>query len=45
MGDLDKAEEYYDLALSQAVYGDDKPGQARVYGNIGIVYMLRKNYE
>ena len=45
MGDLDKAEEYYDLALSQAVYGNDIPGQARVYGNIGNVYMLRKNYE
>ena len=45
MNDLDKAEEYYDLALSQAVYGNDKAGQARVYGNIGNVHMLRKNYE
>ena len=43
--DLDKAEEYYDLALSQAIFGNDKAGQARVYGNIGNVHMLRKNYE
>ena len=45
MSDLDKAEEFYDLALSQAIYGNDIPGQARVYGNIGNVYMLRKNYD
>jgi CHAT domain-containing protein/tetratricopeptide (TPR) repeat protein len=45
INDLDKAEEYYDLALSQAVYGNDNAGQARVYGNIGNVHMLRKNYE
>ena len=45
INNLDKAEEYYDLALSQAVYGNDKAGQARVYGNIGNVHMLRKNYE
>ena len=45
MSDLDKAEEFYDLALSQAIYGNDIPGQARVYGNIGNVYMLRKYYD
>ena len=45
MSDLDKAEEFYDLALSHALYGNDIPGQARVYGNIGNVYMLRKNYD
>ena len=45
LGDLDKAQEYYDLALSQAVYGNDTAGQARVYGNIGNVLMLRKKYD
>ena len=45
MSDLDKAEEYYGLALSQAIYGNDIPGQARVRGNIGNVYMLRKKYK
>ena len=45
LGDLDKAEEQYDLSLSQAIYGNDIPGQARVYGNIGNVLMIRKDYE
>ena len=45
LGDLDEAEVQYDLALSQAIYGNDIPGQARVYGNIGNVFMLRKEYE
>ena len=45
MNEFDKAEEYYDLALSQAIYGSDTAGQARVYGNIGNVLMLRKDYE
>ena len=45
LGDLDKAEEHYDLSLSQAIYGNDIPGQARVYGNIGNVLMIRKDYE
>ena len=44
LGDLEKAQEYYDNALCQAVYGNDKPGQARVYGNMGNVLMLRKKY-
>ena len=45
LDELDKAKEYYDLALSQAIYGNDLPGQARGYGNIGNVLMLRKDYE
>ena len=45
LNELDKAEEKYDLALSQAIYGNDLPGQARVYGNIGNVLMLRKDYD
>ena len=44
LGELGRAQEHYDLALSQAIYGDDIPGQARVYGNIGNVLMLRKKY-
>ena len=45
MGDLDKAEEHYDIALSQAIYGNDPAGQARVYGNIGSIFILRKMFE
>ena len=45
LNELDKAEEKYDLALSQAIRGNDLPGQARVYGNIGNVLMLRKDYD
>ena len=45
LNELDKAEEKYNLALSQSIYGNDIPGQARVYGNIGNVLMLRKNYD
>ncbi len=45
MGDLDKAEEHYDLALSQAIYGNDPAGQSRVYGNIGNIYIVRKRFE
>ena len=45
MGDLDKAEEHYDLALSQAIYGNDPAGQARVYGNIGNIFIIRKMFE
>ena len=44
LGNLEKAQDYYDRALGQAVYGNDKPGQARVYGNMGNVLMLRKKY-
>ena len=45
LGDLDKAQEQYEHAHSQAVYGNDKAGQARVCGNMGNVLMLRKKYE
>ena len=45
LGELEKAEEYYDLSLSQAIYGNDIPGQARVYGNIGNLLMIKKEYD
>ena len=45
LNELDKAEEYYDLALAQAIYGNDISGQARVYGNIGNLQMLNKQYD
>ena len=41
LSELEKAEEYYDLSLSQAIYGNDIPGQARVYGNIGNLLMIK----
>ena len=44
LNELDKAHEHYDLALSQAIYGKDIPAQARIYDNIGNVFMLRKKY-
>ena len=44
MSELEQAKEYYDLALSQAVYGNDLPGQARVYGNIGNLLMLQQRH-
>ena len=45
LNELAKAEEHYDLALAQAIYGNDIPGQARVYGNIGNLQMLNKQYD
>ena len=42
LSELEKAEEYYDLSLSWAIYGNDIPGQARVYGNIGNLLMIKK---
>ncbi len=45
LNDVTKAEEYYDLALSQAIYGRDVGGQARAYGNIGNLLMIQKKYE
>ena len=45
LNNLEKAEEFYNLALNQAVYGNDTPGQARAYGNLGNVLMIRKKYE
>ena len=45
LNELDQAQEYYDLALAQAIYGGDQAGQARVYGNIGNLQMLRKKYD
>ena len=45
MSKLDEAESYYDEALAQAIYGDDAIGQARAYGNIGNLHMIKKKYE
>ena len=42
---LDKAEEYYNLALSQAIYSNDLPEQDRAHSNIANVLMLKKDYE
>ena len=44
LNELDKAEVYFDQALSQAIYANDLIGQARAYGNIGNVYMLLKDF-
>ena len=44
LNELDKAELYFDQALSQAIYANDLIGQARAYGNIGNVYMLLKDF-
>lgn len=44
VGELEQAKDYYDMALSQAVYGNDLPGQARVYGNIGNLLMLQHRH-
>ena len=44
LNELDKAELYFDQALSQAIYANDVVGQARAYGNIGNVYMLLKDF-
>ena len=44
LNELDKAEVYFDQALSQAIYANDHIGQARAYGNIGNVYMLLKDF-
>ncbi|MCL1079317.1 tetratricopeptide repeat protein [Parashewanella spongiae] len=43
-GDFSKAEELYGLALSQAIFGDDKAGQANAYGNIANLAVLQKKY-
>ena len=45
LNELEKAQEYYDLALCQAIYGMDLGGQARVYGNCGNLLMIKKQYE
>ena len=45
LNELDKAQEFYDLSLAQAIYGGDAAGQARVYGNIGNLQMILKNYD
>ena len=45
INDYSEAEKHYDLALAQAIYGNDIPGQARVYGNIGNLQMLKKEFD
>ena len=45
LGELDRAEEYYQLALGQCIYGKDPAGQARAYGNLGNVAMLKKDHD
>ena len=45
LGDFETAKKYFDQALCQATYGEDKIGQARAYGNIGNVCMTQKDYE
>ena len=45
LDELSKAEEYFDQSLSQAIFAGDHIGQARAYGNIGNLYMLRKEFD
>ena len=47
INEYSEAEKHYDLALAQAIYvnGNDIPGQARVYGNIGNLQMLKKEFD
>ena len=44
LNELDKAGEFYDQALSQAIYGNETQGKARVYGNIANLFLLKKQY-
>ena len=43
--DFKGAEENFNLALDQAIYGNDVAGQARARGNLGNLLMLNKEYE
>ena len=45
MEDFKGAEENFNLALDQAIYGNDVAGQARARGNLGNLLMLSKKYE
>ena len=45
LNELKLAQEYYCLALDQAIYGEDIPGQARAMGNLGNIYILQHQYE
>ena len=44
LNELKKAEEHYDLALAQAIFGNDIPGQARAYQNIGNLRKLNLQF-
>eukprot|EP00731_Ephydatia_muelleri_P035548 Em0135g3a len=43
--DFKGAEDNFNLALNQAIYGNDVAGQARARGNLGNLLMLKKKYE
>ena len=43
--DFKGAEENFNLALDQAIYGNDVAGQARARGNLGNLLMLSKKYD
>ena len=43
--DFKGAEENFNLALDQAIYGNDMASQARARGNLGNLLMLSKKYE
>ena len=45
LDELSEAEKYFDQSLSQAIFAGDHLGQARAYGNIGNLYMLRKEFD
>ena len=44
-GDHETAGEFYDQALCQAIFAEDRIGQARAYGSIGNLCMAQKDYE
>ena len=44
LNELDLAEQNYRLAQTQAVYGNDRTGEGRALGNLGNLFLLRKNY-
>ena len=45
MGDLDNAEQQYNLALRQAISSNDPSGINRVHGNIGNLLTAKKMFE
>ena len=44
LNELDLAEQNYRLAQTQAVYGNDRTGEGRALGNLGNLFLLRKNF-
>ena len=45
LDNLQLAKENFQLALNQAIYGNDTAGQARARGNLGNLLMLEKQYK